>query len=227
MIELDAFQAKWAEQDRKLELSIRLNRQLLKAVSMNRVRSPLRRFAFLQGVEALMGLAVTMLLGRFIYQHWIEPRFVIPAAALHIWVIATIAVAIRQLAIALRIDYDQPIAAIQKQLESLRVLRIRATQSCFVTGQKFWWVAFLIVALKGLAGVDAYTVFGGPVLAVNVLFGLAIIPLAIWASGKFGGRMHRSPMIQRLMRSLAGYNLNAATGFLATLSEFANDEPIS
>ena len=56
---------------------------------------------------------------------------------------------------------------------------------------------------------------------------LAIIPLAIWASGKFGGRMHRSPMIQRLMRSLAGYNLNAATGFLATLSEFANDEPIS
>jgi hypothetical protein len=227
MIELDAFQAKWAEQDRKLEVSIRLNRQLLKAINMNRVRSPLRRFAFFQSAEALMGLAVTGLLGQFIYQHWAEPRFVIPAAALHIWVIATIALSIRQLAMALRIDYDQPIAVIQKQLESLRVLRIRATQWFLLTGQLVWWVPFLIVALKGFAGLDAYAAFGGTVLGVNVLFGLAIIPLVIWASRKFGDRMHRSPMIQRLMITLAGYNLNAATAFLATLSEFANDEPAS
>jgi flagellar biogenesis protein FliO len=58
---------------------------------------------------------------------------------------------------------------------------------------------------------------------VNVLFGLAIIPMAIWVSRKFGDRMGRSPIIQRLMRELAGYNLNAATRFLATLSEFEDE----
>jgi flagellar biogenesis protein FliO len=58
---------------------------------------------------------------------------------------------------------------------------------------------------------------------VNVLFGLAIIPMAIWVSRKFGDRMGRSPIIQRLMRELAGYNLNAATCFLATLSEFEDE----
>jgi hypothetical protein len=39
-MELDALKEKWAEYDRKLDVSIRLNRQLLMAVNMNRVRSP-------------------------------------------------------------------------------------------------------------------------------------------------------------------------------------------
>ena len=121
MIDLDAFQEKWAEQDRKLDVSIRLNRQLLMAANLNRVRSPLQRFAFFVGLEALIGLAVTLLLGNFIYEHWAEPRFVLPALALHVWVIANVAASIRQMALALRIDYDKPIAAIQKQLESLRI----------------------------------------------------------------------------------------------------------
>ena len=56
-----------------------------------------------------------------------------------------------------------------------------------------------------------------------VLLGLAIIPLGIWLSKKFSRRMSRSPFIQRLMKDLAGYNLNAATSFLAKLSEFEDE----
>jgi hypothetical protein len=47
-----------------------------------------------------------------------------------------------------------------------------------------------------------------------------MIPLAIWGSRKFGDRMGRAPIIRRLMQDLAGYNLNAANRFLATLREF-------
>jgi hypothetical protein len=112
---------------------------------------------------------------------------------------------------------------IQKQLESLRVLRIRITQWALLTGQVVWWIPFLIVALKGFWDVDAYKVFGTAFLLANLAVGLAIIPLAIWVSRKFRDRMGRSPVMQRLMRELAGYNLNAATGFLATLSEFENE----
>ena len=171
MIDVDAFQQKWAEQDRKLDLSIRLNRRLLLATSMNRVRSPLRRFAFFMGVEATIGFAVLVILGQFVYANWSEPRFALPAVALHVWVTANVGLAIRQIVMALSIDYDKPIAAIQKQIESLRVLRLRATQWELLTGQVIWWVPFLIVALKGLWGVDAYRAFGGAVLAVNFAFG--------------------------------------------------------
>jgi MFS family permease len=222
-MELDALKEKWAEHDRKLDVSIRLNRQLLMAANMNRVRSPLRRLAFFVGLGALIGLIGPVILGQFIYQHWAEPRFVLPAVVLHVWVIANLAASIRQIAMALQIDYDKPIAMIQKQLESLRVLRIRITQWALLTGQVVWWIPFLIVALKGFWDLDAYKVFGTAFLLANLAVGLAIIPLAIWVSRKFGDRMGRSPVMQRLMRELAGYNLNAATGFLATLSEFENE----
>jgi hypothetical protein len=225
MIDMDAFQLKWAEQNRKLDVSIRLNRQLLMAVNMNRLRWPLRRFAFFAGFEALIGVILLVVLGQFIYANWAEPRFALPAVALHVWVIATVVAAIRQMAMALSIDFDKPIAAIQRQIESLRVLRIRVTQWALLTGQVIWWLPFLIVALKGLWGVDAYRAFGGGVLAVNVVFGLAMIPLAIWVSRKFDDRMGRSPMTQRLMRSVAGYDLNSATDFLATLSDFESENP--
>ena len=105
------------------------------------------------------------------------------------------------------------------------MLRLRATQWELLTGQVIWWVPFLIVALKGLWGVDAYRAFGGAVLAVDFAFGLAIIPLAIWVSRKFDGRMGRSAFAQRLMRLCAGYDLNAATNFLATLSDFESENP--
>src|ERR1039457_1527111 len=106
---------------------------------------------------------------------------------------------------------------------SLRVLRIRITQWALLTGQVVWWIPFLIVALKGFWDVDAYKVFGTAFLLANLAVGLAIIPLAIWVSRKFGDRMGRSPVMRRLMRELAGYNMNAATDFLTTLSEFENE----
>src|ERR1039457_7285897 len=104
-MELDALKEKWAEHDRKLDVSIRLNRQLLMAANMNRVRSPLRRLAFFVGLGALIGLIGPVILGQFIYQHWAEPRFVLPAVVLHVWVIANLAASIRQIAMALLIDY--------------------------------------------------------------------------------------------------------------------------
>jgi hypothetical protein len=222
-MDLDVLKEKWLEQDRRLDVTIRLNRQLLIAAKMNRVRWPLRRFAFSVGLGALLGLIGLVILGQFIYQHWTEPRFVLPAVVLDIWVIAILAASIRQMAMAVQIDYDKPIAVIQKQIESLRVLRIRTTQWALLTGQVVWWTPFLIVALKGFLDVDAYKAFDTAYLLANLAVGLAIIPLAIWVSRKFGDRMGRSPVMRRLMRELAGYNMNAATDFLTTLSEFENE----
>jgi hypothetical protein len=222
-MELDALKQRWAEQDRKLDACIRLNRDLLIAGRRNRVQSPLRRFAFSAGFGALSGLIGTMVLGSFIYDNLAEPRFALPAVLLHVWMIATLAASIRQMAMALRIDYDQPIAAIQKQIESVRILRIRVTRWALLTGQLVWWIPFLIVALKGFWGLDAYKLFGAAFLLANLAAGLAIIPLAIWVAKKFSGRLGKSPLMQRLMRDVAGHNLNAATDFLTALAAFDNE----
>jgi hypothetical protein len=222
MVEMDDLRKTWAEYDRKLDTNIRLSRQLLVATNLNRVRSPLRRLAFFLGVESVIQFAVVVALGSFIYENMATPRFALAGATLDVFAIAILIAMIRQIASALQIDYDKPIAVIQKQLGKLRVLRIRYIQGIFPVATLVW-TPLLIVALKGFWGLDAYRLFGTAYLVANVLVGVAIIPLAIWLSKKFGDRMGRSPMIQRFMRDLAGYNLNAATGSLATLAKFEEE----
>ena len=223
MVEMDDLRKTWVEHDRKLDTNIRLSRRLLMACNLNRVRSPLRRLAFFVGMESVIQFAVVAALGSFIYEHIAMVRFALPAAALDVFTIAILIAMVRQIAGALQIDYDKPIAIIQKQLENLRVFRIRYIQGIFLVSP-LAWTPLLIVALKGFWGLDAYRLFGAAYLVANLLVGLAIIPLAIWLSKKFGDRMGRSPVIQRLMKDLAGYNLNAAAGFLATLSEFEEEK---
>jgi hypothetical protein len=206
-MELDELKDRWADRDRKLDLSIRLNRQLLRSLNTQRLRSPVQRFAWLIGLGAVSGVFAAGWMGQFIYANWGEPRFVLPAVVLDLWVIASMAASVRLVVGALQIDYSQPVAAIQRQIESLRVLRMRVTRWALLTGQLVWWIPALIVVLKGVWGVDAYQVLSPTFFVVNLAVGFALIPVAIWAAKKIG----------------PGYNLEAATGFLADLSAFETE----
>ena len=223
MMELDELKQKWAEHDRKLEVNIRLTRQLLTATKMNRARSALQRLAVFLALESVVALAVIIVLGSFIGDHIAMVRFAVPAATLDLFEIATLIVLIQQIRLALYIDFSNPVAAIQKRLESLRMLHIRHFQWTLLLAPLLW-MPLLIVALEGFLRVDAYKTVGAAYLLANLLFGLAIIPLAIWLSKKFGDRMDRSPKIQWLMKELAGYHLIAASDFLATLSDFEEEK---
>jgi hypothetical protein len=222
MLDLDEMKKQWAGHDRKLDESIRLNRQLLSTTKLNGARSAMQRMAAFLGLEAAAQLAVVVALGSFIYEHLAMVRFALPAAALEVFAIAILVAMIAQIAVGLQIDYDKPIAVIQKQLEDLRVLRIRYIQGIFLAAT-LAWTPLMIVALEGFWELDAYRRFGTAFMVSNLLVGVAIIPLALWLSRRFSDRMGRSPFIQRLMKDLAGYNLNAAAGFLTTLSQFEDE----
>lgn len=225
-MDLNLMKEKWLEQDRNLDLAIQLNRQLLVASKLNRVRSPLRRFAWWLGLEALLAFAGLLLLGSFIHAHFHEPRFWLPAVSLNLWIIATLGASVRQILLANQIDYDEPIAVIQKQLASLQLLAIRTNRWALLTGQLLWWIPFVIVAFKGLLDVDAYQAFGATMLLVNLAFSLALIPLALWLTPGFGDHLPPSRATDWLIRALSGDHLNAATDYLNTLSHFEKDPPL-
>ena len=223
MMDLDGLKQKWAEHDRKLDVNIRLTRQLLTTTKLNRAQSALWRLAAFLTLEAAVALAVVVVLGSFIGDQMAAPRFWMPAAMLDLFEIGTVIVLGQQIRLALQIDYGKPIATIQKQLALLRMLSIRSIQWTLLLAPLLW-TPLMIVALKGLLGVDAYKILGASYLSACLLLGVAIIPTVLWLSKKFSERMGGSPMIQRLMRSLAGHNLNAASDFLAALSEFEDEK---
>ena len=209
-MELDELKEKWAEHDRKLDLSIRLNRQLMRDTYSRRAKSALWRLAAMLAVGSIAMLAVIISLGTFTARNWAMPRFTIPAIILDIAAIATLAALNAQIGMALTIDYTQPIAAIQKRLETLRKFRIRYIQAILVTSALLWAPVF-IVAMKGFLGADVYRLFGTAWILANVAFGIAVLVLGIGLSKKY--------------RPGAGYNIDAASGFLTTLAEF--EDPYS
>lgn len=54
--------------------------------------------------------------------------------------------------------------------------------------------------------------------------GIGVIAVGLWTARRYADRMQRSSLVQRLLRDLSGYNLNAATGFLRSLSRFEEEE---
>lgn len=223
MINFEELEAKWAEHDRKLDASLRLSRRLLNATMVRPARSAMQRLTVFLVIENVGTFAGMIALGGFIYDNILDLRYVLAAGALDVMAIAMLRSLILQIVAATQIDYGKPIAVIQRRLEALRMKRIRYIQWTFLAGM-IGWVLLLVVAIKGFTGVDAYRVLNGAWLVGNLLFGLGFIAAALWLSRKYGDRMGRYPVIQRLVRELAGYNLNAASNFLAKISEFEKEE---
>ena len=216
--DLDELQKKWADYDRRLETSIRLSRDVLNVVSMNRVRPALWSLTIALVIEIIATLAVIVALGSFIYANIAAVRFALPAAALDLYAIVYFQGLIRQAIAIHEIDFAQPVTSVQVKFADLRLLRLRYTKTTFIA-VALAWAPLLVVGLKAF-GLDAYALFGAPYLIANVLFGLALIPLAVWIAKAFGERLGRIGFIGGLVQSLEGHSLARTASFLTSLQEF-------
>jgi len=223
---LDDLKDKWADYDRKLESSIRLNVSVLRQSVLRQVNSSLQRLFRFIVVELCINCAMVIWLGMFIGNHVGELKFIMPAIALDLFALSLVVFGVHQWVALGSVDYSASIVVIQKKLELLRLYRIRATKWTLLLTPLIW-IPLLIVTLKGLFGVNAYALFDSGWIAMNLLFGVAMIPLMICAARRYAHRMQRSPIIQRLMNDIAGRNLMAATTYLNELSQFEREQNLA
>lgn len=219
----ETLQAQWAAQNEKLAASLKISRALLRESRTNKAASALQRLSRGVVAELIVDAISAMLLIAFIGNHLNAPAFLAPAVVLLITALVHFAFDIYQLVTLREIDFSGPVLNIQHKLARLKVVRIQVTKWTWWIAPLLW-VPLLIVSLKGMLGVNAYTTFDASWLIVNVLFGLAVIPLMIWASKRFADRMNRSPRMQRMMDDIAGHDLIAATTFLNEVSQFEKEE---
>jgi hypothetical protein len=221
-MDLDEMKQLWNDQDPTLDKALRLNARLVQAPVLRKAKNAMTRLSLLLWMELLINVVCALWMGSFLWDHRSEPRFFLPAAVLHLGVILLLSSGVHQLAAIGNLDFGAPIVAIQRRMESLRMQRLRVTQLTLLASPLLW-LPLLIVVLKGFFDLDAYAIFSKSWLIANGLFGLAVIPAAIWISRRYAERMAGSPLVQRLLRDMAGYNLNAAAGFLSTLARFEEE----
>jgi hypothetical protein len=220
-MEFDDLKQIWNAYDQKLAASMRLNTQLLQRANMGRVQTSLDRLARGLTLEAVINFVAVLLIGSFAADHVAEARFLIPAILLGVYAVAILATGISQLVRIRTVDYDEPVISIQRKLEQLKANRSMAMKWALLTAP-LMWVPLLIVGL-GAAGVDAYATLGASYLTANALFGLALIPLALWLAKRYGPRLQRSPVLRTLADDLTGRSLIAALQSLDTLARFERD----
>ncbi len=104
-------------------------------------------------------------------------------------------------------------------LESLKIRRINETKMVFLVSPLLW-VPLLIVIVKGVTGLNPYSIFNTNWLLSNFIFGLAVIPLVLWISKRYSHKFQSSSFIQNIMNDIAGRSLNEAITFLDKLSSF-------
>jgi hypothetical protein len=211
----EEMQQQWTAQDQTPDPVIQINLGELRGSHVYAAATALQRLTRSLGLELVVNAIVMLVLSSFVSNHLREPRFLAPALLLHGCAIALVAANIRQLVLLRRVDYAGPIVAMQRTLATLRLSRIRTTKWTFVVAPLLW-VPMLITGLRGLLGVDAYWFLDAGWIAVNILFGVAVIPLTLWLARLFRG----SRLLQRIADSFAGQSLNDAKAFLDQVARF-------
>jgi hypothetical protein len=187
------------------------------------MRTELRRLSFLLTVELLSGILATLLLGSFLADHLDRARFAVPALVLHAVAVFTIAAAARQLVWVGRLDYAAPVVTIQHNLAGLRAERVRTSRLLLLLSPLLW-TPLAIVAAQGLFGFDVVRGFGPLWVASNLAFGLAAIPLAIWATRCFVEGFGGSRFVKQLADDIAGRSLARAKDQLEEIARFEAEQ---
>lgn len=221
----DDMQRMWAEHDRRLDLSLRLNVKLLREVHLGHARSVLGRLQWRIGFEFATDALCVLWLGSYAVNHLSEPRFGLPGALLFLVWTAYLAFSLRQLERVRQLDFGAPVAALQRELESLRVLRARSTRWRLLLAPALW-APLIVVALQVLFGIDAWHKPGTTWVLTNAIGGGLLSPLLFWICHRYAEPLLRLRVVEGLVGNLSGRCLVRAKERLDAIAEFEHESGI-
>lgn len=173
MNDRDDLQHAWEDYGKRVDASMKLNAGLLLRGEFYRAERTIGPLIAGLSFEAAANALVVLLLGSFVADTAGDMRFAVPGAALFIFAWLALAAVIWQIVALKRVDFAQPVAAVQRELEALRVQRIRIVYWTIVLAPLLW-LPLMIVGLRA-AGINAYG-FGSAYLLAN--FGAGVFALA-------------------------------------------------
>jgi hypothetical protein len=210
----DELQAMWVEYGKRLDASLKLNATLVQQNNLDRAEHALRPLMVGLGWEIASNALSLVLLGWFVADNFTQPRFSIPGGVLFAVAWLTLFACVQQLVALRRIDFEEPVVAIQYALERCRLRRIQTTL-WLVFAAPLVWVPLLIVGGRTF-GFDAYALGAGYLLA-NVAVGLGVLGIGMLLAKKVTAGK------SRLGDLLAGRSLDAARERLDTIARFAEE----
>jgi hypothetical protein len=214
-MELDELKASWQGLDRRVEE--RILRKLLSETISRKARWRLAPVLIGAVFNMIIGAWFALAWGKFWSAHLATPLVAGAGIVLHAASIGLIVIGMVRLVLVLRIDYTQPVLAIQRSLARLQEFEARSFHAVWFA----CWVlvpAALVAIVMGLAGVDLWDRARGYLLAnfaVCLVGGLAPPLLHHWA------RRRGSKLAARMDAFLLSHSIARARAAIAEIDEFA------
>jgi hypothetical protein len=117
-----------------------------------------------------------------------------------------------------RLDFDDPVVAVQSELARLKMRRAALVAIALVAGPLLW--APLLVVLMAALGVDPVKSLGITYIVANFIFGALVSGAALVCARLFGGRLRSSARMERLIDALSGKAYREAAGYLDTIERY-------
>ena len=221
-MELEEMKNSWKAQTDAVGALRAVNAQLLRMLEADRTQSALRRWGRVPTYELVAGIVAQLWLVRFATQHLGAPAVAVSAAVLAVAALIGIIVAARQLVMLAEIDFSAPVASVQERLERLQRLRIRNTRWTLLLAPLLW-APLSVVFVQAVFGVDLVRSGGGAWAMANLAFGLACIPVGLWALRRAAARWGQSRFWQQLRDDVGGRTLARARRSLDELAAFQRE----
>ncbi|MGI9543043.1 MAG: hypothetical protein ACR2MX_07265 [Cyclobacteriaceae bacterium] len=185
-MELQELVGMWNEQDQKLEGNIQLNRQLLKKVSLDKVKSLLSEFTLESILEAALNAFFFWIILQFVWAQWPVIKFVVPGIILLVTTFLSFLGNMYELVSLASIGYESSVVEAQKKIERLRFYQRIDRNSLYVIIPLFS-LFFPIWFAWAFLGLDLFDILGiGWVY--HFIGSLGIAAIIVWFLKRFPDR---------------------------------------
>ncbi|MFZ1321121.1 MAG: hypothetical protein WAT71_06150 [Ignavibacteria bacterium] len=217
-MDLEKLKTIWDNYDEKLDETLEINRDLIKSLKMEKVRSKLKKFIIYRSLELLFTIFMISLLWDFAVSRIHEIQFVLPAVILSIFFIIGIAGIVRQFVTIGMMDLSGPVIEIQKDLillktHILQVIRISILSVPF-------YMAYLIIGFEFFFNIDIINQFDELWLAANLIFSLLLVPVSIWLFLKLSYKNFNTRFVKKLLSFFSDVQIINSLNLIEEIREF-------
>ncbi|NAS31070.1 hypothetical protein GTQ40_08825 [Flavobacteriaceae bacterium R38] len=217
----------WNSYDEKLEANWVLNYHILKELKMEKVQSAIKKMRN----SGIVWVIIQHLIGIYLISTMINDdhkiQLIIPTALLILITYITAFWGGHHMGLLLKIDYDQPIATIQENIQKLKLSKLKNYRFIFVFSHLYFWLVVIV-----LLRIDVVVLWQNSPLFVIVqsLFILSYFPFAFWIIKKYTSKKPKSKFWRTLEKDSlltedsVDKNINEALGFLKEIEAFKREE---
>lgn len=216
----------WQDYEKKLDKQWQLNLRLLRETNIGKTEKALDKYSWQQTIAAIIQIGVLIWLGGLLTELKDKPLIFVPVlAALGLTAVALIA-NIYQLVLSKRIDYVRPVIEIQKNLQALRLVKLRYNRFIFISSYPY--VLLLTIAFFRIdvlaAWQEAQTYIWIQIVILLFWYPLTQLILRFYDKGEFRDKFWiKMRSDSALTEDTVSPEINKALAALEEIREFESD----